>query len=151
METKKQNVVISNSFKQTFEFGKRAAAFLKGDDIVVLSGDLGAGKTSFTKGIASGLGIKTQVTSPTFAIFIKHEGQNLGLVHIDAYRLKNGDEAMEIGLDEYFCGQNSVCVIEWGQIIADLLSNYDTINIKIKNLGEDKREIWYDKGQLFGD
>ncbi|KRM58675.1 ATPase or kinase [Secundilactobacillus malefermentans DSM 5705 = KCTC 3548] len=115
-------VEVTNS-EQTFELGKKLAPFLLAKDLILLDGDLGAGKTTFTKGLASGLGIKKNVKSPTFTIIREYQEGRLPLYHMDAYRLEEGG-ADELGLDEYFNG-DGVNVVEWSKFInEDLPENY---------------------------
>ena len=106
----------------TLQIAKAIGHLLTSNDLISLEGDLGAGKTHFTKGLAEGLGIKSDVTSPTFTLLIEHEPGEAGLplYHFDAYRLGDSQAFIEAGLDEYFQA-GGVCVIEWGTLIADLL------------------------------
>ena len=90
-----------NNSNETIALGERMAAYLRPGDVVVLNGDLGAGKTTFTKGIAKGLGIKEIIKSPTFTIIHEYQDGRIPLYHMDAYRLENGG-AEDLGLDEYF-------------------------------------------------
>ena len=99
----------------------------KNGDIVVLSGDLGSGKTKFTEGFLSFWGLEEEISSPTFTIVNEHKKDNTNIYHLDAYRLSNIGEFYNIGGPEYFT--NGICVIEWGELIEDILpQNY----IKIK-------------------
>jgi len=97
---------------QTIELGKKLSECLDKNDIVLLQGDLGAGKTHFTKGIAIGLGIKDMVTSPTFTLMNEYRGGRLPLYHYDMYRISTDDEIYELGLNDFF-DNDGVCVIEW--------------------------------------
>lgn len=99
--------------EQTKEFAKRLASFLKAGDVIALEGDLGAGKTTFTKGLAEGLGITRNVNSPTFTIIKEYQGR-LPLYHMDVYRVEDAFE--DLGFEEYFEG-NGVTVIEWAHLI----------------------------------
>lgn len=108
-----------NSREQTIELGTRLANFLQAGDVIVLNGDLGAGKTTFTKGIAKGLGISEIIKSPTFTIIREYQDGRLPLYHMDAYRLEEGG-AEDLGLDEYFDG-DGVSVVEWAQFAEDEL------------------------------
>lgn len=109
--------MISDKPETTIEIAKRLAALLKPGDVIALEGDLGAGKTTFTKGIADGLGVKRNVNSPTFTIIKEYMG-SLPLYHMDVYRLKDSEE--DLGFDEYFEG-DGVTVIEWAHIIEEQL------------------------------
>ena len=130
--------VITNNENETYNIGIKIGKQLKAGDILSLNGDLGAGKTYLTKGIAKGLGIEDYITSPTFTILNEYEGR-IPLYHFDVYRINDVEEMYEIGFEEYLYG-NGVCVIEWGNIVEEILPK-NAINIKIKNLGEFSREI----------
>lgn len=119
---------------ETNTLAKRLALLLKAGDVITLEGDLGAGKTTFTKGLAQGLGIKRTVSSPTFTIVKEYSGE-LPLYHMDVYRLENSDE--DIGFDEYFHG-NGITVIEWAQFIEDYLPK-NLLNINITYVDENTR------------
>lgn len=110
-------VYLSGSEKATVEFAKKYAGTLRAGDVVLLNGDMGAGKTVFCKGIAQGLGIKDEILSPTYAYMNDYGGK---LYHYDCYRLSCGAEAERLGLTDYFYG-NGVCVVEWAENIADVL------------------------------
>jgi tRNA threonylcarbamoyladenosine biosynthesis protein TsaE len=114
--------LVSESPEQTSRLGLTLAALLKPGDIVSLAGDLGAGKTALTRGIADGLGCQGAVSSPTFTLVMEHPAGDSGLAlyHFDAYRLADSDAFLELGLAEYF-DRNGVCVIEWGSLIEDIL------------------------------
>ncbi len=129
----------SSSVKETIEFGRKFAEELKAGDIVCLEGDLGAGKTHFVKGIASGLGIdKEKVNSPTFTLINEYYGE-IPIFHFDCYRLKTIQEALEIGIEEYLYGEG-VSVIEWPSKIKELIPEY-AIQIEIKHEGTSERSI----------
>lgn len=103
---------------ETVSLGKKIGEALQTGDVLVLTGDLGAGKTQLTKGIAAGLGIDADVTSPTFTIEMVYEGGRLPLYHFDLYRLDDPDQLEDIGLYDAL-GSDGVCVIEWGEQFAD--------------------------------
>lgn len=107
------------SYQQTVEMGKRLGSILKEGDVVCLSGDLGAGKTAFTSGIAKALGITGYITSPTFTLINEYVG-TLPMYHFDVYRLSDPEEVYEIGFEEYIYG-DGVVVIEWANLIVDIL------------------------------
>lgn len=110
-------VFVSEDEKTTKELAKKVALFLNAGDVLALEGDLGAGKTTFTKGIAEGLGVSDQVDSPTFTIIKEYQG-TLPLYHMDVYRLETqGDE---LGLEEYFYG-TGICIVEWASKVKGLL------------------------------
>jgi len=139
-------MIISNQ-TQTIAFGKKLSTTLKGGDILCLYGDLGAGKTTLTKGIAEGLGVKETITSPTFALMnvyniktLKRENKKT-LVHIDTYRLKNEQELIDIGAEDYLGDKDTICIIEWPEKISTLLQNKKTISVEIEHVEEKTREI----------
>ena len=111
--------IISHSPEETWELARKLAPILSKGDVISLSGDLGAGKTVFTKGLAEGLEVAEPVTSPTFTI-IKEYGGRLPLYHFDVYRLASPDELEELGAEEYFYG-DGVSVVEWGDKVEELL------------------------------
>ena len=108
-----------NSRDDTIALGAKLSPFLQAGDVIVLNGDLGAGKTTFTKGLAKGLGVSEVIKSPTFTIIREYQDGRLPLYHMDAYRLENGG-AEDLGLDEYFAG-DGVSVVEWAQFAEDEL------------------------------
>ena len=117
--------VISNSEKDTFNIAKKYAETLKKGDVILLQGDLGAGKTAFVKGVAEYFGL-TGVVSPTYA-YLNVYGDLI--YHYDCYRLSCGEDAMQLGLTDYFNGDN-ICLIEWAENIADVLpDNVKTVKI----------------------
>lgn len=133
----KDNVIeyISKSVEDTYALAKCVANKLNGGEILLLNGDLGAGKTTFAKGLAKALGIADVVTSPTFT-FMKEYSGRLKLYHFDMYRAQDGDELFELGLSDYlFAG--GVCVIEWNKF-EDISS---PINIDVISMGDDKRKF----------
>ena len=137
---------ISNSEQDTKNIGKELTKNLQGGDILCLYGDLGAGKTALTKGIAEGLGIKEDITSPTFTLMniylIKNSKlKTQKLVHIDTYRLENEKQLVEIGAEDYLGAPDTVCVIEWPEKIEGLLIGKVIKTIQIKNQGQDERKI----------
>ena len=130
---------LSDSPEQTLTFGENYAKNLKPNAVVVLNGEMGAGKTVLTKGIAKGLGIEDEVLSPTYAYMNDYSGK---LFHFDCYRLTSGAQAEALGLCDYFYA-GGVCVIEWAENIQDALpENYKPVTIE--KLGEGKRKIIYD-------
>ncbi len=132
--------MISKSVKNTIEFGKAFAKTLKGGEVVLLDGQLGAGKTHFAKGVAMGLNITDTVTSPTFTLHNIFEGGKFTLNHFDFYRIDSEEEALNLGLSEYFGEEKSVCLIEWWQNVKGLLPrSVKKVSIKIIDLN--KREI----------
>lgn len=112
----------SASFEQTRELGARLGCLLQAGDVVVLTGDLGAGKTQLTKGIAQGMGVTDDVTSPTFTIQMRYRGTNLPLYHFDLYRLSDPEELGDAGVWDALEGDGP-CVIEWGEQFSDELGD----------------------------
>ncbi|VED27049.1 tRNA (adenosine(37)-N6)-threonylcarbamoyltransferase complex ATPase subunit type 1 TsaE [Staphylococcus warneri] len=123
-----------NEMKQ---FAKRLVALVQPGDLVLLNGDLGAGKTTFTQFIGEALGVKRTINSPTFNIIKSYKGTNLKLHHMDCYRLEDSDE--DLGFDEYF-EDDALTVIEWSQFIEDLLPN-ESLTINIEVIDETSRHI----------
>ena len=130
---------ISKSESDTYKIAAEFAATLNGGEIVLLSGELGAGKTAFVKGLAAALGITDEVTSPTFTLMNVYRGA-LTLYHFDVYRLHSGEEAYAAGLTEFFGEAGSVSCIEWWENVADAIVG-DTIKITINYLENEMREI----------
>ena len=131
---------ISKSEQQTREVAHKFASGLKRGDIVLLQGDLGAGKTAFVKGVVEFFhGDKSQVTSPTFTIVNEYELENVVIYHFDLYRLEKQDELYNIGFEEYFYS-DAICFIEWPER-ADNFFNEDVYKIVIKKLSDKSREI----------
>lgn len=127
---------LSNSVIQTQNIAKKFAKDLKKGDVVLLNGEMGAGKTVFVKGVAKALGIKATVTSPTYAYMNDYDGV---LYHYDCYRLSSGEDAEGLGLTDYFYA-DGICIIEWSENIASVLpKNCKVVNI-IKT-GEKQRSI----------
>lgn len=125
-----------HSPEETETVARRLADSLKPKDIITLEGDLGAGKTTFTKGLAKGLGISRTVNSPTFTILKQYEGR-LDLNHFDVYRLEGSEE--DIGFDELF-ESDAVSVIEWAQYIEPYLPDAH-LEIRIERIGDEERII----------
>jgi tRNA threonylcarbamoyladenosine biosynthesis protein TsaE len=115
--------IVTHSEEETIRVGEEFSRQLKAGDVVALVGDLGSGKTRFAKGISRGLGVKENVTSPTFTIVNEHLGGRLPLYHFDCYRLRTITELDEIGYDEYIYG-GGVCVLEWADMIAPKLPEH---------------------------
>ena len=139
-------VFESTSSQMTFEFAKKIGENLKRGDVLCLDGDLGVGKTVFTKGVAAGLGIKDDVSSPTFPLVQEYYGGRLPLYHFDVYRIDGPWDMDDLGYDEYFYGEG-VCLVEWGSMIKELFPE-NTIYVRIeKDLekGFDYRKITVSK------
>lgn len=131
---------ITNSETETLLLGESLSRELKKGDTVLLGGGLGAGKTTFTKGLARGLGITDEIVSPTFTLMIEYGG-DFKLRHMDCYRLKSGEEAEFAGLMEYIGAADGISVIEWYENIRDILPADNVKKVSINVLENDKREI----------
>jgi tRNA threonylcarbamoyladenosine biosynthesis protein TsaE len=114
--------VRTNGTEETIAVGERLGRVLEEGDVLVLTGDLGAGKTQLTKGIAKGLGVEDDVSSPTFTIEMVYEGEELALYHFDLYRLDDPDQLDDTGLFDVL-GEEGVCVIEWGEQFSDQIGD----------------------------
>ena len=135
-------IIETNRAGETVEFGQKIGREAKPGQIYTLDGDLGTGKTVFTQGVASGLGITEPVNSPTFTIIQEYEGGRMPFYHFDVYRIGDIEEMEEIGYDDYFFGEG-VCLIEWAQLIEEILPQ-SVISIKIEKnpeKGFDYRKI----------
>ena len=128
--------MITNSKTETKNLAQRLGEILKTGCVLCLSGELGVGKTTFTQGLAKGLGIDQNVNSPTFVMMKEYEGR-LTLIHIDAYRLEGISQ--DLGFEDYF-DEEHVCVIEWSEFVKDYLPD-DALYITINRLDENTREI----------
>ncbi|KZE48431.1 tRNA threonylcarbamoyladenosine biosynthesis protein TsaE [Brevibacillus parabrevis] len=122
--------------QETQRFAEQLAQCLVPSDFLALEGDLGAGKTTFTQGLARGLGVRQVVNSPTFTIIKEYQGR-LPLYHMDVYRV--GDDPDSLGLDDYFFGEG-VCVVEWASLLEDYLPA-DRLTVFLRTSGEDERSI----------
>lgn len=127
---------ITENAEQTMNLGEAFAKKLKNGDVVLLKGEMGAGKTVFVKGIAKALGITERITSPTYAYMNDYDGK---LYHYDCYRLSSGEDAESLGLTDYFYA-DGICVIEWSENIADVLPK-NAISVTIEKIGENQRRI----------
>ena len=129
--------VVSNSPAETEALGERLAARLGPGTVVAFTGDLGAGKTAFTRGLALGLGVTERVTSPTFTIVNEYEGR-LPLFHFDMYRLGGEEELFDIGWEDYLA-RGGVCAVEWSENIAGALE--DCVRVDIRRGEHDEQRI----------
>lgn len=131
--------VITKNAQETQDVARQFAQNLVGGEIILLKGDLGAGKTHFAKGLAEGLGVDELVTSPTFALHNSYTGR-LIFNHFDFYRVDNSEEVEMLGLNEFFGQNDCVCAIEWSENIADLLPK-NVIAVTIEKLDDNTRSI----------
>ena len=135
---------ISKSEQDTINFAKDFAKDLKTGDIVVLTGDLGSGKTKFTQGILEYFGLGNEISSPTFTIANEHHAKDINIYHFDVYRLEDVDEFYAIGGEDYF--ENGISIIEWGEIIENILpKRYIKITFSKDENNENYRELKIDK------
>ena len=130
---------VTHSPKETMALAERFAALLRPGDVVAYTGDLGAGKTAFTRGIARGLGIPEGVTSPTFTIVNEYEGGRLPLFHFDLYRLGDPEELFDIGWEDYLA-RGGVCAVEWSENVADALED-EPIRVDIRRGEHDGQRV----------
>ena len=132
-------IFVSNSAKDTFDFGAKYAKSLSAGDVVLLNGEMGAGKTVFAKGVAKGLGIDDEILSPTYAYMNDYYGK---LYHFDCYRLKDGGQAEGLGLTDYFYA-GGICLIEWAENIRSVLPDR-VKTVTVNKISEGGREIIYE-------
>lgn len=138
------NTFISKSEKDTINFAKDFAKNLKTGDIVVLSGELGSGKTKFTQGILEYFGLENEISSPTFTVVNEHHANGINIYHFDVYRLEDTDEFYAIGGEEYL--ENGICIIEWGEIIEQILpKGYIKITFEKDDNNPDYRKLKIEK------
>ena len=135
---------ITNSPEETEALGAALANVLTPGTVIAYRGDLGAGKTAFTRGLARGLGCKELVTSPTYTIVNEYLGGRLPLFHFDMYRLRSADDLWDIGWEDYL-DRGGVCAVEWSENVAEAME--DAISVTIEKLGEDTRRITIEGGR----
>ena len=139
---------ITKSPSETEKLGAALAAVLKPGAVIAYRGDLGAGKTAFTRGLARGLGIKESVTSPTYTIVNEYLGGSMPLFHFDMYRLGSEDELFDIGWEDYL-ERGGVCAVEWSENVWGAME--DAIVVTISRLDEDTRRIEIEGGDRIAD
>ena len=138
-------IYITHSPKETEEIGVMLAEKLNSGSIIAYRGDLGAGKTAFTRGLARGLGCTEQVTSPTYTIVHEYLSGRLPLFHFDMYRLRSSDDLWGIGWDDYL-DRGGVCAVEWSENVADAME--DAIVVTLEKLGDEQRRITIEGGDF---
>jgi len=139
----KKSIFISKSENDTKNYAKNLASELKPKDIVILTGDLGSGKTKFVEGFLSYFGLEQEISSPTFTIVNEYKKNEINIYHFDVYRLSDSSEFSEIGGEEYF--ENGICLIEWGELIEDILpKKYIHITFEKDDENENIRRIYYE-------
>ena len=126
---------ISQNEDATKNFAKSLASLLNSKDIIVLTGDLGSGKTKFTEGILSYFDLENEISSPTFTIVNEYKKDKINIYHFDVYRLEDSSEFYEIGGEEYF--ETGICLIEWGELIKDALPK-DYLHITFSRSNEEE-------------
>ena len=129
---------ISRSPAETESVGEMLGSRLRSGTVVAYLGDLGMGKTAFTRGLARGLGAKEQVTSPTYTIVNEYLSGRMPLFHFDMYRLASSDDLWDIGWEDYL-ERGGVCAVEWSENVRDAME--DAVTVCIQKLGEDSRKI----------
>lgn len=136
--------LITNSANDTIEFGKSVARAVEKGAVISLVGDLGAGKTTFTKGVARGLGIMDNVTSPTFTILNEYVGEEKRLYHFDFYRIEDPDELVELGFEDYFPSADGLTIVEWVEKAPSVLPK-KFYQISFEKIDDDKRRIVFEE------
>ena len=135
---------ITNCPEETEALGERLAKILTPGTILAYRGDLGAGKTAFTRGLARGLSCREQVTSPTYTIVNEYLGGRLPLFHFDMYRLRSSDDLFDIGWDDYL-DRGGICAVEWSENVADAME--DPITVTIEKISENSRRITIERSE----
>ena len=139
---------ITNSPAKTENLGAALGKLLPAGTVLAYRGDLGAGKTAFTRGLARGLGCNELVTSPTYTIVNEYLGGRLPLFHFDMYRLRSSEDLWDIGWEDYL-ERGGICAVEWSENVADALE--DAVTITIEKLGETSRRITLEGGDFLAD
>ena len=139
---------LTNSPEETEKVGAALGKILNPGAILAYRGDLGAGKTAFTRGLARGLGYLEPVTSPTYTIVNEYLGGRLPLFHFDMYRLASSDDLWDIGWEDYL-ERGGVCAVEWSENVDDAMEN--AVYVTIEKLGEDSRRITVEGGEFLAD
>ncbi len=139
---------ITNSPEETESVGKALAKHLASGTVLAYTGDLGAGKTAFTRGLAAGLGVQENVTSPTYTIVNEYLTGRLPLFHFDMYRLSSAEDLWDIGWEDYL-ERGGVCAVEWSERVSEALE--DPVCICIEKTGENTRRITIEGGQALAD
>lgn len=139
--------VRTNSPEETVSFAEQIGKLLHGGDVVAYRGGLGAGKTTFTRGLAVGMGLPDEVSSPTFALVNEYRGKNVTMYHFDMYRIMNAEALETTGFYDYM-SEDSVIVCEWTENIEGCLPK-NVVNITIEHMGEDVREITVEGDERF--
>lgn len=139
--------VRTNSPEETISFAEKIGGLLRGGDVVAYRGGLGAGKTAFTRGLALGMGLPDEVSSPTFALVNEYRGENITMYHFDMYRIMNAEALETTGFYDYM-SEDAVIVCEWTENIEGCLPK-NAVNITIEHMGGDVREITVEGDERF--
>ena len=141
---------ITRSPQETERLGAALAQYLLPGDVLAYTGDLGAGKTAFTRGLAAGLGMTDRVTSPTYTVVNEYLSGRLPLFHFDMYRLHSADELFDIGWEDYLT-RGGVCAVEWSENVEEALE--DPIRVELRKVNDDpeQRVISIEGGRQFAD
>ena len=141
-------IFYTNTPGETEALGERLAQQLKPGAVIAFEGDLGAGKTAFTRGLARGLGAADRVTSPTYTIVNEYLGGQMPLFHFDMYRLGSSDELFDIGWEDYLV-RGGICAVEWSENVADAME--DALRICIEKVSDTQRKITIEGGRNYAD
>ena len=139
---------ITNSPAETEAVGAALSRVLSPGTVIAYRGDLGAGKTAFTRGLARGLGVNDPVTSPTYTIVNEYLGGRMPLFHFDMYRLHSAEDLWDIGWEDYL-ERGGICAVEWSENVADAME--DPVTVTIEKLGEESRRITIEGGDFLAD
>ena len=139
---------ITTSPERTEALGERLGERLRGGEVIAYRGELGAGKTAFTRGLARGLGISVRVTSPTYTIVNEYGGGRLPLFHFDMYRLHDADDLFDIGWEDYL-ERGGVCAVEWSENVAEAMEG--AITVTLEKYADDTRLITIEGGEDIAD
>lgn len=131
--------IFANNYIKTHLLGKTIGSFLSTPIVIYLKGDLGTGKTHLSKGISEGLGIKEDITSPTFTLINEYSTENVNLYHLDVYRLPNLNSILDLGIEDFVSNKNSVTIIEWAEKLENynLFDNFIDIHVMYNKGGRD--------------
>ena len=143
-------IFLTNSPGETEKLGEALAQRLRPGDVVAYRGDLGAGKTAFTRGLAKGLGVREPVTSPTYTIVNEYTSGRMPLFHFDMYRLHSADDLFDIGWEDYL-ERGGVCAVEWSENVEEALESPIRVTIRHGAQGPDCREITIEGGVQLAD
>ena len=145
-DRKKRMEFTTHSPAETEAVGEKLAQILRPGTVIAYKGDLGAGKTAFTRGLARGLGCADPVTSPTYTIVNEYLSGRMPLFHFDMYRLRSADDLWDIGWEDYL-DRGGVCAVEWSENVAEAME--DAMTVRIEKTGEESRRITVEGGEGF--